>query len=243
MISARCLLCLFMFVSSVGFAQAPEEVPPASNEVPPPPSLPPPLVPAPDESEVPQEPRNGPPKGESIPWEYKPESRTTGTAGRVLLETLAGGGGALLGGFLGGSMGVLILLASGCDDLECILPLYGITTLSALIGTSTAVWGVGRGLRAQGTFLPTLLGTVLGAVVGILGAVGVATLNNDVLTGITLFAGPVAGAVIGFELSHSFNQPEPPPSEYASGRSGFQIRPVVGVTREGGILGGLAMRF
>jgi hypothetical protein len=232
----RCLLCLAVLTSSVGFAQTPEEVPPSSRAQTPSPT-PPPLVPAPEE------PEHAPPQGESIPYQYQPQHQPMGTTGRIFFEVLAGAGTGAVAGFAGAVPG-LLSTGANCDFGVCLITVVVPMTVAIVLGTPLGVYGAGRGLGARGSYLASLIGTMLGSIAGLLGAATAAAIGSEILTALTLFAGPVAGAVVGFEVSHASAQSTPPaPPGVAAARSSVQLVPVVGLTRTGGILGGLAGRF
>ncbi len=230
------MLCLALLASSLGFAQTPAESPPSSSESP---LSPPPLVPAPEQTEP------LPPPGESIPYPYRPSVEEQDTSRRILLEALAGGGTGIVAGIAGALSGVL-LVGNKCTDGSCIIPILGSMSLGVVLGTPLGVYGVGRAMDGHGTYWAALGGTVLGSLAGLgLGAAFSSIgSGNAVLTLISLIAGPVTGAILGYELSNASTPPTPlPPMGSDSSAPGFQCVPVLGVTPTGGILGGLAGRF
>jgi hypothetical protein len=232
--TVRLVLCLTLLASSLGFAQTPEEVAPVSSE----PSRPP-LLPAPGQAEPP------PPEGESIPYTYRPtsEARSASSSNRILFELLAGAGTGAVAGVAGIFTGAL-LAGFDCADLECVLPILGSMSVGILVGTPLGVYGAGRAMDGRGKYWASLVGTTLGSLAGLTLAVGASSIGSDALTILSLIAGPLIGAVLGYELSHSSADPGPrvPLSTSSAGKS-VQFGALFSVTPSGSILGGLMGRF
>jgi hypothetical protein len=221
-----------VLASGLCFAQAPEASPPPSAD----PSLPP-LVSSPEQAEP------SAPEGESIPSVYRPASPGHNTANRILLETLAGGGTGFAAGIAGLFTG-LALVGTDCSELDCAVPVLGSMALGVVFGTPLGVYGVGRAMDGRGTYLASLTGTALGTVAGVALAAAAGHLGNDLLTLMSLIVGPIAGAVLGYEFSHSSASDLLPPTPgVALSGPGLQCIPVFSVTPAGGVLGGFAGRF
>jgi hypothetical protein len=235
MLSPRVLLLLLLLVSSVGLAQTQ-----------------PPLVPAPEPAEQPPPAaKQPPPAGESIPYEYEPELQSDPIATRIMLEllggTVGGAGGIVVGGFV---VGLLYAATGGCNDAT---PVCGIAALVILgpaisIGVALGVSSFGRYLDGEGEFTSTLIGFGVGVGVALLASV--VTTSETVLT-VGIVAGPIIGAVIGYEISHAQamrarkKAPEKKRKtgdEYAA-LTGPGWSPMVGTTPHGGFFGGLSGRF
>ncbi len=222
MYTLRLMLCLAMLAPCVGLAQM-DELPP------------PPLVPAPTE------PEQAPPEAELIPHEFEPSvpPGETFSAARVMLEFVGGG-------VAGGGLGFVSLLAgavifSGAcsgDDLSCLGPIFFTGIVGAAVGVPLGVYGAGKLLKGQGAYWPSLIGTVVGAGIGL--TVGLISQNEPALVmGVT--AGPVVGAIVGYELSHAAALSSLEREDRGSGTS-VQVTPAFGLT-PGGLYGALAGRF
>jgi hypothetical protein len=126
---------------------------------------------------------------------------------RVLGEALLGGLFAV-GGTVGGAyLGASIELSNGCDGELCGL---GGAILGGAAGlafvTPLGVYLVGSTNGETGSFGATLGGSVLGTLAGI----GLAAASQD--EGVALVAlaiGPVAGSIIGFNLTRKYDRPRP----------------------------------
>lgn len=116
----------------------------------------------------------------------------------------------------------------------------GAASGAIFFGTPLAVYVTGRLTRGRGGFWLTLLGMAVGTAAG---AVMVAAFDNksEALQLGSIVTLPVAGAVVGYEVSHALRQPETARVN-AAGPSPHII-PLVGVTPGGGLFGGLAGRF
>jgi hypothetical protein len=241
----RVVLCWVLLASSLGFAQAPAPAPSGAPLPPPPlvpaPATPEPLVPAPAQPEAPA------PQGELIPRAspslIPPSPRFE--PGRVAFEALGGVvGGVGLG--LGSALlvGGLMELSTDCssEDSGCALVAAVLALPALAVGIPFGVSIAGRLMGGKGRFLPALGGMFAGLGASLL----LALTGSGLVLGLGLVTLPIAGAIVGYELSH----PEAPRlreagegygSEYT--RGGFQVLPVLGLTPRGGFMGGLAARF
>jgi hypothetical protein len=165
----------------------------------------------------------------------------------LLGGALGGAGGTVVGGLL---TGLLFAAAGGCDGSSAACGLAALVVLVPCIGIGTAL-GVsifGDFLDGEGHFSSALFGLAAGVGAGLLA--GVVTTSGTVLT-VGLIAGPLLGAVVGYELSHSQavedRQKNPKKkradSDPFAARPGFQWSPMLGTTSHGSLLGGLAGRF
>jgi hypothetical protein len=169
-----------------------------------------------------------------------------------MLELLGGGIGGTAGALIGGLLtGALYAASGGCDDAT---PTCGLTALviiipSIAIGTSLGVTMFGRFMDGEGLFSSTILGLAAGVGVALLAGV-VTTSEPVLLTG--LVAGPLIGAVIGYEISHanviearkkSPKKKKRDSDDIFSSRTRPQWTPMLGTTPHGGFFGGLAGRF
>jgi hypothetical protein len=232
----RLVLCLSLLASAKGLAQGAEELPP--------------LVPS---GESPEQPASG---DEVIPREQEDDgAEAVRFAGRLLLQPpagiLAGAAGGIVGFFpvFGFSAVVCDVIRRGELDTDCVGVLtYAGTALSVALGAGLGVMGAGYLLDGRARLGAVLFGALAGSAVG--GALarsrGTGLLDGETI--ILLWAGPVIGATLGYALSDVlFPDPSrriravPPASEdedeYAL------VLPVIGTTRTGGIIGGLAGRF
>jgi hypothetical protein len=151
--------------------------------------------------------------------------------------TLAGAGGGIVG-FLGGFILAGCGVFEGCDndsELRIAVP----TVLGVGLASSFTVYGLGQAMDGDGQVLPTLLGGLLGASTGVVGAYA----SNDGAAGWVLLT-PVlsaVGAVIAYEVSSMSREPEP--TEASDPYSNLRLTPVFGMTPKGGVLGGLMGQF
>jgi hypothetical protein len=225
---ALLVLCLLVWVPTLGYAQS-EEAPPPVSDAP----TAPPLVTAPEEPEEPEE----PPRGELFSRDrISAEASSDLFIPRMVLSPILGGVATSCGVVLGFIVGVVIsecdLSDGDCDEVALWTP----TILAGWATGSLAVYGMGNFLNGRGTLGPTMLGGALGMGLGI--ALLFAT------EGTAWYAAPLApglGAAIGYEIANSYvrSTQEPERDEFA----GVQLMPVLGRTAEGGLLGGLAGRF
>ena len=232
----RLALGLALLAPCVGLAQptnAPAPSSPAELEE----LTPPPLVSAPEEPEAPP-----PPAAALFPRRLEPEPpHGPGlVAGRIMLELLAG---AVSGAGIG-AVSVLVgasLISNACnndDSLDCVVPLIMVGGAGALLGVPLGVSGAGKLLHGRGQFWPTLIGTVAGAGAGLLG--GLASGSDEMLI-VGLSAGPVVGAILGYELSHFVTWF--PGVRRSSPQAGISLVPSLAALPRGGVLGGLSGRF
>lgn len=231
MILTRIVLCLALLAPCVGLAQAPEEEPSSAptEALPPPPLLP-----------APEQPEESPPEGELIPREYELKGpRGEGfSASRAMLELIGGGavgaGMAIAGGIFGG-----LVFSASCEGEDCL----GVVLVSGLVGATfgvpLGVYGAGRLMGGRGQFWPSFLGTLVGAGLGLVG--GLAS-QNDAAQVVGLTFGPVLGAIVGYELSHTYQRSDsgPRPARF---ETRFQFQPAIGLTPGGGLLGSFSGRF
>lgn len=194
----------------------------------------PPLVPAPEQVE----PEDSEPVATTpSPGRGQPrEERAVSNANRLILETLSGGAGTVVGG-LGGL--VLGITATDCDLLEsdCTEAVIFVTSGIAL-GTALATWGAGSLMNGRGGFMGTLLGTLLGMGGGVL---AVAADRGGTLGAIALLSLPAIGAVTGFELSRHVGAETP--TRFSLTGASVPVAPTFGTTPHGGFMGGVAGRF
>lgn len=219
----RTLLCLALLVPYVGLAQesneAPAPEPSESSEAQPLP--PPPLLPAPAGPEA------EPPEGELFAHEFEPAEQPGApfTVGRGALEVL---GGAVAGTGVG--LAALLLTAAAiapiCDSDSCLLTIWLAGATGAMFAIPLGVSVAGGLMDGRGGYWPTLLGTMLGTGLGIAAAVAA---ENGTATAVSLTAGPLLGAVVAYELSHTYAQ-----------RS---VSPTLGLSPAGGVVLGLSGRF
>lgn len=182
---------------------------------------PPPLLPAPEDSEAP------PPEGELFPHEYE-STQPPGepfSVGRGVLEFVGGGLAGAGVGLLGLLVGAAVF-APTCDSDSCIIPIFLTGMVGAAFGTPIGVYGAAKLLGGQGRYWPSFLGTVLGAGVGALAA---AVAQNETATAVSLATGPIIGAIVGYELSHAYVQ--------------RRVVPTLGLSLTGGVVAGLSGRF
>jgi hypothetical protein len=189
----------------------------------------PPLVPAPEQVEP--EP--------FAPTSVQPEPLKADegipTAPRIVLETLSGGAGMMVGGLAGLVAGVV---ATECSIFETDCTAAALFGLSGMaLGATFATWGVGKAMRGRGGFLSTLIGALLGTGAGL---VAVAS-DQDTLGPIGLLTLPAFGAVVGFELSGSTDPG--PSSHFSLTGDRLPLTPAFGTTPHGGFMGGVVGRF
>ena len=230
MLLPRIVLCLALFAPCVGLAQGSESAPAADPSALPPP----PLVPATEPAEA------SPPEGELFPHELETEQPpgTGFSASRAMLEFLGGGVGGASVGFLGLLLGAAVF-SPLCDGEECIVPILLTGIVGATFGVPLGVYGAGTLLKGQGRFWAAFLGTLVGGGLGL--TVALLTESEDVSPAIALSAGPIIGAIVGYELSHA-GQSSAAPRPQQSG-VGLMVFPSLGLTLKGGIVGGLSGRF
>jgi hypothetical protein len=219
------LLCLLPPLQ--GLAQVP-----LSGDVPMAPTTPPPLVSAPD---APEE----LPQGELIPNDGDSTrgsgSRATRIPVGILLGTVAGAVGAI--------PGTLLVFETICFD-SCSGDPAGVyvglvLAVGGLIGASAlGIDLVGDAMGGQGRFWATALGTVLGALGGLI-AGGAVAATAGAAGLIPAILGPAVGGVIAYEISHSSVIDE----AAAASASRPRLVPLVSVSPGGGVIGGLAGRF
>ncbi len=154
---------------------------------------------------------------------------------RFLLSSVVGSVASLGGAAVGGTL----LILSGCSPFEggCSEALMlAPMVLGGWAASSMSVYGIGHWLNGRGKLKPTLIGGAVGA--------GLSVMLYAMTDGEAVYAMPLPpamGAAIGYELSNSYERSR---LEQASTASvGLQLMPVVGRTREGGVLGGLVGRF
>jgi hypothetical protein len=175
---------------------------------------PPPLVPVPPPGE--QRPRGGEekkPPSEPAGQEPKPSVSTEALprrdaalppedpVPRVAVEVVGGIAGGVVGGAVGLGVGYLLGAPTvGCNN-ECqITALVGGAAGMAL-GMPAGAWLGGRVMDGQGRFLATAAGSAVGWGGALLGTLLLGD-DNETLA-LVLLALPVAGASVGYELSHS----------------------------------------
>lgn len=193
----------------------------------------PPLISAPASAEVPEE----KPKGEIIPrpWQADPPGRR---AGRIVVESVSGVlGAALIGGTLLGASYAVEFGCNRCGDVTIPALLSAAGVVGAFAGVSLGVKVGGSLMDGQGRFLPTLGGSFLGLLAGGSIAAGLSQVH-ELLAVPPLILGPLAGAVLGYELSHDSAR-----DKAAGGLSPVSLFPSVSVGPSGGVVAGLVGRF
>ncbi|HYH98221.1 hypothetical protein [Hyalangium sp.] len=252
---ARLVLCLTLLLPSLGFAQTPEEwtpyTPPAEETATPPPLVPaPPLPPPPPPQQAPtvgppQAPAEAPPEGEIIPRDLTAQRAASDQKALRLIITPWSGVIMGMAGVIVGAIPTAILALPFCvgtdgltEEPRCAIAISAALSVSYSVGVTMGVTIVGRMMGGQGDGVMTFLGALAGVAVG--SGIGVASQSTGGLVlGLTL--APLLFAVTAYELSHVLaTQPTGPEVQ---ARSGFRVMPVVGVTPQGGLLGGLAGRF
>ncbi len=227
------LLCVLLPLSGLAQTPEPEAAPPSSDS-------PPPLVPAPQEPETdPAQPTSEAPRDELIP-RSPPES--TGWEDwrpyRIPLQIL--GGSAAIGAGMLLTAGIVAFDSMDCDG-PCNFPLLliglGVGAVGITVGPALAVWGIGEAMDDRGFFWPTLVGSALGTVSGvILQSKLSSSLTTEKVLAIIGF-GPLLGTLVTYELTRR----GPLSSEPEASR--IQVLPVVGISPGGGLVGGLVGRF
>ncbi len=231
MIHHRIVLCLALLTASVGFAQASSDAPPVnpgSDQVP--------------AVSEPPPPESAAPRGELIPYHYKPQSEAPPDL--VVPRVLAEAFGGVLGGVGMGIVG-LLLGASALENVNCSADHGGlcaatvllVTVPAAFVGIPLGVQMAAQSLGGRGEFLPALAGTLVGTGAGLIYGFS-STGTGPMITG--LIVGPLLGAIVGYEISNALVQNGP---LSASAHASPQVVPTVGATPGGGILGGLSGRF
>jgi len=148
-------------------------------------------------------------------------------AGRIVVETLVGGAGALAGGFAGFGVGY-----AGGDLASGGLGLMGGVALGAWLGTSLG----GNLAGGNGNMGAAFLGTALGSAASVVAILALAQTNSPPLILGATVVFPLAGAIIGYEVSQT-------PRQAAFGSS-LRFVPSVSMTRDGkGATAGLAGTF
>ncbi|MFO0602067.1 MAG: hypothetical protein U0324_02780 [Polyangiales bacterium] len=143
--------------------------------------------------------------------------------------------GQITGGYFagaGGALGAALLAAPAFKADEDGLG-YAIIYAGWAAVTSATVWGIGRGGRADGSLLATLLGAGAGAVAGA-GVQFWLKRDGDREPGFVLLSGALitAGAVVGYGLSASSAE------EIAAEREhGPEVAPTLAASRDGLLVG------
>lgn len=204
---------------------------------------PPPLVPAPAPEE-PYEPgaeapeSEGAPRDELIPREWTPPESPGLRISRIMLELLGGTVLGIAGGFPGAALAVGEAFCDGCGSEAGFLAGVSLSFVGLTVGSALGIKGLGSLLDGEGRFLSTLAGTTLGGLGG-LGLGLIIAFAGSELWILPVLAGPILGGIIAYENSHAnFLQEHSAPSA-----SGTSVIPVISVSPQGGIIGGLAGRF
>jgi hypothetical protein len=138
------------------------------------------------------------------------------------------------------SAGIVSLGSVNCDgpcDFGLVFFGLGVGAVGITLGPALAVWSIGEALDDRGRFWPTLAGSALGTISGILAVVQLTNRVSDPVLIAVLGFGPLLGTLVAYELTRR----GPLPSEPEASR--VQVHPVVGVSPGGGLVGGLAGRF
>ncbi len=165
--------------------------------------------------------------------------------GRVLVGTLSGAAGAVVGGAIGGTLSLKQFAGCGsfpgtvyCGD--SLVPFH----IGVAGGSGLGVYTSSRLLGGKGGLFLTMLGAGLGTVPFAL-LVNSEPRIRQPWQGKLLFAGlllPTAGALLFNEISHATSEAEPAPVQPRKA-PGFLVAPTVGATPRGEVMGGLVGRF
>jgi hypothetical protein len=117
-------------------------------------------------------------------------------AGRIILESIAGFGGGILGGI---TLGYIVGRSEPDDPIMTAGPLYG-ALVGIPLGTATGVYLVGSYGNETGSFGYTLVGSIIGLIGGVLLAL---KFGGDILPFIIV---SVATPVIAFNLTRDFKE-------------------------------------
>jgi hypothetical protein len=155
----------------------------------------------------------------------------------ILVGTLAGAIGAIPGSLLGLSA----LCFDSCSNEDDTMLYLGLALAFAGMtgGSALGINALGDALQGQGRFGPTLLGVVLGTLGGLAAAIVVGIAGGEAFAFIPAVLGPAAGGVIAYEISHSNVIDE----LTAATASRPRFVPLVSVSAQGTLIGGLAGRF
>lgn len=133
--------------------------------------------------------------------------------GRLVGETLVGGGVGFVGLVLGAVAGVGIECSGGCPGEFGGLggAIIG-GAIGGVFGIGTGVYLIGNAGDQTGSFGATIGGAFLGATLGGLAAAGFGSAKLDTAAGITAVAGPFVGALIGFNVTRRWDRPSQSPA-------------------------------
>lgn len=233
------LLCLVLLASSTTYAQAsgaaPAPAPAPAAEV-----TPPPLAPA---AESPEEP---PPRGQVFPREEQEEgARTSLGAGRLVLQLPAGILVGAVGGAVGYVLAVVVIVADWLFLGEALFKnregtaLMVGTALGAVMGAGLGVGAVGALMKGQGQLRAALVGAFLGGGLALGIGWGLEASDKNVVIG-TLVCSSL-GAAVAYAISDALAPDRTIPA--AGERASLSVLPMLGPTRSGGVMAGLAGRF
>jgi hypothetical protein len=130
-------------------------------------------------------------------------------------------------------------ILEGSSDNTCENLIYTGMATSAAFGAAVGVTAVGKLLNGRGTFLPTVLGALLGTASA--ATIGFTADPNTALFVAVVLAGSALGATTGYAISEIYAPAPTRPAPRAG--SGVSVMPVVSATRTGGLIGGLVGRF
>lgn len=233
MLSHRIVLSLCLLTASVSFAQSSGDAPFAGAEE---------VAPSDAPAAAPSE--SAPPKGELFPYHYRPENEAPPdlVVPRIFAEAFGGVLGGVGLGIAGLLVGVSALEDVSCDSENvCAATLIIITVPAVFVGIPLGVQYAAQGLGGRGEFLPALGGTLLGTGAGLL--YGMSQEGNGAMA-VGLIVGPILGAIVGYEISHTINVRRAYVTGAASSaKPGLRVAPLVGATPRGGLLGGLSGSF
>lgn len=238
MFCMRVAMCLAVLTSTGSLAQS-RASPPSQAAQAAPVTTSPPLVPAHAQPQEPALPEERAPR-EDVP-QLVPVTRFP--PGRVALQSL--GGFAAGYGLLAAGGAIIGDVPCGENDRDCFLKGLLLTIPIYSTGLSLGVHTIGRFMDGQGRFLPTLIGAAAGSGAGML-----LFLSGNVTVGVLgILLLPIPGAVIGYGISQPEFGPGPgePEGDYDEedeyARAGLQLTPLLGVTPQGGLFGGISARF
>jgi hypothetical protein len=134
------------------------------------------------------------------------------SGGRLGGEFLLGAAAGIGGGFLGAVIGVGVT-KDGCEG-EDWCGLGGAIVggyIGAVLAPPMAVYLVGASGDQTGSVGATFGGALLGGAVGLAAGIGVGRANTELGVGVAM-AGPVVGAMVGFNLSRRYKVSASPPA-------------------------------
>lgn len=123
--------------------------------------------------------------------------------GEILLGSVIGFGGVLIGGFAGAGL----CSDNGGDDFACLGSIVAGAYVVGAVGVGIGIGIAGRTGGQTGSIGAAIGGTMLGALISLL---SLAT-DSEQLIAVSLIGGPLAGGLIGFNLTRRWRDPSPAP--------------------------------